>query len=117
MATVYDYFQRALRREPAVLAADPVTVDDHSAAFDFQVRSSGTIHKANYRCTSCVTLMALCQHASELMCGRNVADALALTPDDLFALHPEVPSLHRSRAELVVRAIQQAVNQLRRSTA
>jgi hypothetical protein len=116
VATVYDYFQRALRREPAALAIDPVVMEQHSAAFDLQVRTRDIIDRADYRCTSCVTLMALCQHASELLRGRRLSDAAALIADDLLALHPEIPALHRSRAELVVRAIQQAMNQLRRNT-
>lgn len=116
MATVYQYFERALRRPPAEIFAEPVAADEQRVVFQLQERN-GTIVGAAYRATSCVTLVALCERAAETLQGTGVAEVLALTPKQLLAQMPGIPEERRSRAALVVRAVHRAVEQLWRTNA
>jgi hypothetical protein len=104
---VYDYFQRALRRPRSPLA--PGTVwrgDEEGCMAGFQIRlERGRIVGVEYRSTTCATLVALCEHLTELTRGMTVAEALNYSPQNLLALHPEIPAGRRARADLAVRAL------------
>ena len=108
--TVYDYLQRALTRrvDPTMRAprGPLVTSEDDaalSALFAIAVEN-GRVASANYRCTTCATLVALCEHTAELIRGLPLDAARRLTSDDLLSLHPEIPSARRDRAALAIRA-------------
>jgi NifU-like protein involved in Fe-S cluster formation len=116
VATVYDYFERALRRPLADVVAEPVMVEDQRAAFQLQTRGD-VITGAWYQTTSCVTLMALCQCAAEWLTGTAIAEASGLRTEQLLGRLPGIPVERRGRAELVVKAVHQAVEQLRRNKA
>jgi len=67
------------------------------------------IEAADYRCTACATLLALCEHLAELARGMAIDSARALTPEALLRLHPETPRQKRVRAHTAVAAFQAAL--------
>ena len=69
----------------------------------------GCIERASYRSTTCVTLVGLCEHISRLLPGMKLGAALALAPEDLLRIHPEIPRHRRDRAELCIRALRAAI--------
>ncbi len=112
--TVYEYFRQAYR---ALASAAPPDVpldaavfgaDGNCAAFRIEVEQ-GRIRRAEYRCTTCVTLVALCEHLAEWSVGMPVAEANRTEPGWLLAWHPEIPRERRDRAELAVRALHIAI--------
>ncbi|MEO8660712.1 MAG: hypothetical protein ABI693_19740 [Bryobacteraceae bacterium] len=109
-ATVYDYFQQALRRPPSTVVAGPTVRDaeDNLAVFHVTLKN-GRIAGATFRATTCVTLLALCEHLCQIAPGLTTAEAEALNSTSLLALHPEIPPARRNRAELAVRAFHQAL--------
>ncbi len=113
--TIYGYFRRAylrfLRHSDLPVAAFGPAVcgsDGNSAAFGVEIER-GRIAKAAYRCTTCVTLVALCEHLSELVAGMPVQRALQLEPEYLLCYHEEVPAERRDRAQLALRALKEAI--------
>ena len=109
-ATVYDYFQQALRRPSGTAVAGPTVRDaeDNLAAFHV-TREDGRIAATAFRATTCVTLLALCEHLCHLASGLTITEAAAIDAGRLLAIHPEIPPARRNRAELAVRAFQQAL--------
>ncbi|MDX2150944.1 MAG: hypothetical protein SFV54_09430 [Bryobacteraceae bacterium] len=107
--TVYELFQSALRREPPPDL--PHVVDDgeqHRAAFDLTFEH-GRIVRAQYRASTCVTLVALCEELSRIAVGLTRAQALGLNANSLLLLHPEIPPARQARAALAVRAFEAAL--------
>jgi hypothetical protein len=109
--SVYDYFQQACRRE---LRPFPDTIryrrqGDAQAAFVLRANAEQRIESAEYRCTTCVTLVALCEHLAQEVCGATIQRARTLTPDYLLNLHPEIPDSRHARAELALGAVQEAL--------
>jgi hypothetical protein len=113
VATVYDYFRRACRRDPEQLSgiAGEKCIDSegNSAVFSLEPSSSGVIESAQYRCTTCFTLVALCERLADELTGSSVADAASWTAERLLSLHPEIPAMRHDRAMLAVTAVQSAV--------
>ena len=66
------------------------------------------ITKADYRCTTCVTLVALCEHLAELAEGMRLSDAARYEPEVLIGKHPEIPPERRDRAGLAAEALRAA---------
>ena len=113
MSTVYDYFQRACRRDQEQLRGITgdkcVDSEGNSALFALVLEGSGRIRAAQYRCTTCVTMFALCERLAEELTGATVTDASTWTANRLLSLHPEVPPVRHDRAMLAVFAVQSAV--------
>lgn len=85
--------------------------DGNCAAFQVQTEQ-GRIQRAEYHCTPCVTLVALCEHLSELAAGISLEDARRYEPQVLLGYHPEIPAERRDRATLAVEAFRTAVRQI-----
>ena len=112
---IYHYFQQACRRERSgVVPQQWVSEDDVTAGFRLHVGQSGRIETADYRCTTCMTLVALCEHAAESLRGATVEQAKELSAGDLLSRHPEVPSMRRARAHLAVAAVHAALEEIAR---
>jgi len=114
---VYHYFQQAYRRtlDPAVpppLVARQVVLDDAEASFAVRLGSDGRVASVVYRCTTCMTLLALCEHVAEELRGATLDQARSLCAEDLLRKHPEIPVSRQSRARLAVAAAQTAMENL-----
>jgi NifU-like protein involved in Fe-S cluster formation len=110
---VYYYFQRACEREIVPLLGLPgdKTVDEDGNSVVFWIDSSnGRIAGVYYRCTTCFTLLALCEHVAELVTGMDIESARAFTPDQVLALHPEIPPERHYRATLAITALRSALD-------
>lgn len=109
-ATVYDYFQSALQHAPAPATGAEYERDSegHCVSFLLVVRD-GRIVRAQFRSTTCVTLLGLCEHLREAVSGLTIDAAARITAVDLLSCHPEIPSMRRGRAELAVRALRSAL--------
>ena len=91
--------------------------EGNSAVFRIATGPDGRIAAASYRCTTCFTLVALCEHLAELVSGETAAAAGSWTAERLLAFHHEVPAARQTRAALAVSAMQSAVqNSLREVT-
>jgi NifU-like protein involved in Fe-S cluster formation len=108
----YDYFQRALRRplEPLTGAVGRRVQDESGNAAQFAVElQDGRIVGVRYRCTSCTTLVAVSEHLAELAAGCTSDAMLAMSLDELLALHSGVPEAKRGSAALALHAFQSAL--------
>ena len=115
MSTTYDYFQRAFRRGAQTRSGTAGTLiqdSDGSCAVFWVQAEQGSIVSAQYRCTTCVTLLAFCEHLSELAVGMPLHRAITHEPGDLVALHPDVPTYKAGRAKLASDAFRSAVQQI-----
>jgi hypothetical protein len=107
--TIYDYFERACRRPLAPVAGEPIRDDEgNCAAFSIGF-ADGRVATVSYRCTTCATLIALCEHLSELVTGLDAASVLRMKPEVLLVLHPEVPESKRAAAAIALKALQNAL--------
>ena len=113
MPAIHDYFERACRRKSGPPAGYPgercADAEGNSAVFWIEATPDGRIGAISYRCTTCFTLVALCEHLGEVVRGVTAAAAIAWTPQRVLALHPEVPASRRDRAALAAAALQSAV--------
>jgi hypothetical protein len=112
--TVFDYFQNAFRRLPqrteSPVPLGPLILGPGRLCAAFHVpHAAGRLERVAYRCTSCATLVALCEHLSELASGRTFAEARCLDASALLALHPEIPAGRRDRSALAVAAFRAAL--------
>lgn len=82
--------------------------DDSRVRFWIRVEA-GRVAAIQYSASSCTTLLALCEHLSELTLGRDLTAVAGITAEELLALHPEIAPSKRSRSNLAVRALRQAV--------
>ena len=111
---VYHYFQQACRRklqshfEPQRLVKD----GDATAGFAIRLGDHGSIEDVQYRCTTCMTLIALCEHVAEEIRGATPDHARKLTAAGILQSHPEIPSSRRSRAFLATAAFHAALDTL-----
>lgn len=110
--TLTDFFERACRRErgtPFGMPGEPhLDPDGNSALFWLSLGKDRRIATVQYRCTTCFTLVALCEHLAELVRGVSPEAAAGWTPERLLSLHPEIPVYRRDRAKLAVAAMQSA---------
>ena len=111
---VYHYFQQACRRKLQSQLEPKRFVQDGDATAGFAVRIGprGCIDDVEYRCTTCMTLIALCEHVAEEVRGVTPDRARNLTAAGILDCHPEIPSSRRSRALLATAAIQAALDNL-----
>jgi NifU-like protein involved in Fe-S cluster formation len=82
--------------------------DRNCALFNLEFERARIV-KAIYRCTTCVTLVAFCEHLSELVVGMPTEHALSLEAEYLLRYHREVPAGRRDRALLAVNALKIAI--------
>lgn len=108
---VYHYFQQAYRRQLPPLSSPLrfINEDGLQAAFAISICGVGRIERVDYRCTTCVTLVALCEHVAEQLSGATLQEARALDAGQLLKLHPEIPAGRRSRAHLALNAARAAL--------
>ena len=110
--TVYYYFERALqdvgRNDVTKKSSVMVNADGNSAIFSVVCKDL-LVQEIHFRCTTCVTLVGLCEHLAELASGSTVAESEAITAELLLQLHPEIPSYLKNRAGLTVRAFRAAL--------
>lgn len=116
--TVHDYFIEGYRRTGRTTLRDFSGTavqgsEDLSAAFQLFVRE-GTVTRVEYRCSSCVTLVALCEHVAQHLVGQPVEIVRALGTELLATWHPEVPRSHQNRSSLVIRAVRCAFDQIQK---
>jgi hypothetical protein len=76
----------------------------------------GIVTVLDYRCTTCATLVALCELLSERASQQPVLTIGAWVPADLIAWLPGIPQSRWSRAEVALRALQSACHQLTATT-
>ena len=110
---VYHYFQQACGRK--VSHPKPtrwVSSEDATAGFTLMVGERGRIEAVEYRCTTCMTLVAMCEHVAEALRGTTVNEALQLSADELLQWHPEVPTVRHTRAHLAVAAAHAALKDI-----
>jgi NifU-like protein involved in Fe-S cluster formation len=111
---VYYYFQQACRRQVKPLSPRHwVSDEDVSAGFALKFDESGRIEIAEYRCTTCMTMVAMCEHVAEELRGATLDQARSLSAGELLTRHPEVPPIRRSRAYLAVAAARAALEDIR----
>jgi hypothetical protein len=113
--TVYDYFIRAMRQPATALSGctgEALKSADGAAVVFSADAIDGHIAVVGYKCTSCVTLVALCEHLSDLIRGRAPDEAIQVAAGDLLALHSEIPLERRDRAAIAVDAMRSAVSRL-----
>lgn len=111
MRTVYDYFGRACARGRALASTGPVVRAPDGTQASFRVESDGErVSFIQYRCTTCVTLVALSEHLSELLTGVTMTEARAYTAERLLSFHPEIPAERRDRADLAIAALHAALD-------
>jgi hypothetical protein len=108
---VHYYFQKACRRQLRPLTEPMHIVADENVQAGFAIRLGSTerIDIIDYRCTTCVTLVALCEHLAEELRDSTVEFARSLTAAKILALHPEIPLSRGSRAHLAVAAVHAAL--------
>ena len=111
---VYHYFQQACRRKfgSEIKPERFVELDDATAGFVIRVGHGGRIDAIDYRCTTCVTLVALCEHVAEDLRGVDLNRARSLTASGILELHPEIPFSRQSRAQLTTAAVHAAIDTL-----
>jgi hypothetical protein len=111
---VYYYFQQACRREvqPMPSRIQFETNDDARAAFVLGIGALERIESVEYRCTTCVTLVALCEHLAQELRGSTIQQARSFTAERLLTLHPEIPSVRSSRAQLALAAVRAALENI-----
>jgi hypothetical protein len=107
--TIYDYFERAYRRSLEPVAGEPVRDEDGNCVLFSVDLNAGRIAAVRYRCTTCTTLVALCEHLSDLAAGLDIAAVLSMQPETLLVLHPEIPEAKRPTAAFALTALQTAV--------
>jgi hypothetical protein len=110
--STYEYFQRAFRRGALKLTGQPgemILGEDGNCAVFWLDASAGRIASAQYRCTTCATLVAFCEHLAELVMGMELTKAYEYDADRLLSLHTDVPKSHGDRAKLAMEAFRSAV--------
>jgi NifU-like protein involved in Fe-S cluster formation len=110
--TVSELFERGFRRRRAApLPIEGAACTDAAgnfARFSLAV-SDGRIGTAGFRCSSCATLIALCELIAETVPGFTPEIARALTAQELIATLPGVPAYKHDRAVLAVAAFRAAL--------
>ena len=110
--TVSDLFERGFRRNRSaplpVLGAELSDTDGNTARFSLAIADERIVD-ANFRASSCATLIAYCEFIAELVPGARLEIVTALTAADLVEAVPGVPALKRPRAVLAVAAFRAAL--------
>lgn len=117
MLNVLDYFQRACQRgitPPGGIAGEQCFDPEGNSARFWLETQGERIVRARFRCTTCCTLVGLCEHAAELLACMTLGEAAACTARRLLVLHPEIPEMRHDRALLAVNAIRSAALRARK---
>ena len=112
MLNVYHYFQRACQRDLRRLLGLPgnkITDDDGNSVIVWLRCEHGIVVSAQYKCTTCFTLVALCEHMADLLPGMSLETAGTFPAEQLLSLHPEIPGIRSDRARLVIGAVRSAL--------
>ena len=114
---VHYYFQQALRRQSRRSALQcvsfPLMTSRPAFPFSMAPGSGATIEAdVEYRCTTCITLVAICEHIAEEWRGATVRRARSLTAERILEQHPEIPPNRHSRAYLAAAAAKAALEDL-----
>ena len=112
---MYDYFSSAMygpARDLSGRSGDTVRSGDGVSAVFYIDTIGERLETVDYRCSTCVTLVAFCEHLREMIKGTTASEALCVTAADLLSLHQEVPAERRDRAALAVQAMHSAVRRL-----
>jgi NifU-like protein involved in Fe-S cluster formation len=96
--------ERPIAPGPMVIAPDGLSV-----RFDIELDSASCLTGVQFRCTTCATMLALCEHLAEMVAGLPASEALQITPQHLLELHNEIPEERRDRAALAVAGLRLAV--------
>jgi hypothetical protein len=99
-------------RDPTGRSGDRVQSGDGVSAVFYIDTVGERLEIVNYRCSTCVTLVAFCEHLREMIKGTTLSDAMRVTAADLLSLHKEVPAERHGRAALAVQAMHSAVRRL-----
>ncbi len=115
--TVHDFFQAAYLKigSHAGPAAHwgPLRSDGNGLTVRFSVELAGDrLSSVRYRCSTCVTLVALCEHLSQAAKGWLLAEAQVFDAAKLLSLHPEIPASHQDRAALAIASFRAALNKI-----
>lgn len=113
MHNVYHYFQRACERATVThvgLSGEKVVDEDGNSVVFWVDSVEGCVLSTGYRCTTCFTLVALCEHIAGLLPGMDIEVARAFAPAQLLALHPEIPPERHHRATLAIAALRSALD-------
>jgi NifU-like protein involved in Fe-S cluster formation len=112
--TVSDLFERGFRRNRAaplpILGAELSDTEGNTARFSLAIADERIVD-ANFRASSCATLIAYCEFIAELVPGARLEIVTALTATDLVEAVPGVPALKHPRAVLAVAAFRAALAQ------
>lgn len=110
-ANVDQLFQKALRRHRDSFShSGPLISDSDGAAVQFSVVvEDGVIASIDYRATTCITLVAVAEAIRDELQGASLERAGALTADTVLEALPGIPPARRSRIDVAVRALQEAL--------
>src|SRR5262245_29476137 len=112
--TVSGLFERGFRRTRTaplpILGAELSDSEGNTARFSLAIGHERIV-EANFRASSCATLIAYCEFIAELVPGSRLDIVTALTAADLAEAVPGVPALKRGRAVLAVAAFRAALAQ------
>jgi len=113
--TIHDYFQQALADSHNTLTSPSRSLvsdkDGNCAAFEVK-QDRGKVLDVRFKCTTCITLVALCEHIADLARGMNIGKAREIDSQMLLNLHPEVPAELSNRASLACRAFRAALRKV-----
>ena len=108
-------FEAALRRPHSMKTASHVgqAADEGErlqVVMGLEVRN-GAVAEADYKATTCATLLAYCELLTRMVKGRTVAEAARVRAENLIERVRGVPPYRHSRAALAVRALQAALSE------
>lgn len=70
------------------------------------------VAEADYRATTCATLLAYCELLSRMVRGKRTAEALGIRAQDLIQRVRGVPPYRHSRAALAIAALRAALTEV-----
>lgn len=110
--TVSELFERGYRRNraaPLPLQGDELSdAEGNTARFSLTIADERIVD-ANFRVSSCATLIAYCEFIAELVPGARLDIVTALTAADVAEAVPGVPAFKRGRAVLAIAAFRAAL--------
>ncbi len=112
--TVIEYFERALQRSgrPQLPLIGPLERGPGGLAVCFSLNLvAGRIRGAEFKATTCTTLLAYCELLAELIMGLTPTEARRLDTGRLIDGLPGVPPTLHNRAGLPIAALTSALAQ------
>jgi hypothetical protein len=107
-SSVYDLFHAALRRSREDMIHPGALIrDEDGAVVCFSISSdSGVVMRAEFRCTTCATLVAVCELLRVRSVGMHVDTIAQWRVSDVVAWLPGIPESRWPRIALALRALQ-----------